>query len=110
MGLAENISFREEYNRTQIFLNPTRFEGGGLTTLEAMACGCPVITTPTGYGYDIREVIPNFVADTFAGFFAKYVLVSNERERYSKEALEYFKTFHDPNSFKSEWISLVEGL
>ena len=110
MGLIDNSSLKEAYNSASVFLNPTRFEGGGLTTLEAMACGCPVVTTPTGYGYDIKDVIQNFVADSFAGFFAKYNLVVNDRERYSKEALDYFWEFHDPSEFKEKWISLIEGI
>ncbi len=106
----ENKDLRKEYNLANIFLNPTRFEGGGLTTLEAMACGCPVLTTPTGYGFDIKKEINNFVADSFDEFFVKAFLVSNEREKYSKEALNYFKQFHNPEDFKKIWISLIKEI
>jgi len=110
MGFEDDKNFCGEYNQSQLLLNPSRFEGGGLTTLEAMACGCPVITTPTGYGYDIKAEIPNFVAEDISQFLAKYVLVTNEREKHSRQALEYFREFHDPQKFKSEWISLIEEI
>lgn len=31
------------YNRADVFVNPSRFESFGLTTVEAMACGTPVV-------------------------------------------------------------------
>lgn len=110
MDLVDNQGLGKEYNQAKIFLNPTRFEGGGLTNLEAMACGCPLITTPTGYGCDIRKEIPNFVAETFDEFMAKYLLVTNEREKYSEKALDYFNQFHNPKDFESKWVSLVESI
>jgi glycosyltransferase involved in cell wall biosynthesis len=110
MDLVDNQRLGKEYNQAKIFLNPTRFEGGGLTNLEAMACGCPLLTTPTGYGYDIRKEIPNFVAETFNEFMAKYLLVINEREKYSEKALDYFNQFHNPKDFESRWVSLVESI
>ncbi|MBI1871711.1 MAG: glycosyltransferase family 4 protein [Chlamydiae bacterium] len=36
------------YNRAQAFVFPSLYEGFGIPILEAMACGCPVITTRTG--------------------------------------------------------------
>ena len=103
----------KEYNKTPVFLNPTRFEGAGLTTLEAMASGCPVLTTPTGYGCDMRDVVPDFVVenpDDVEEWLTKIDILSADREKYSKEALDYFWKFHNPDDFKSKWLNLLENL
>lgn len=42
-GKSDNI--KEFYKNSDIFLFPTKFEPFGLVTLEACACGLPVITT-----------------------------------------------------------------
>lgn len=107
--IIENEELCSEYNKAEVLLFPSRFEGGSLIVLEAMACGCPVITTPTGYGYEVQREIPNFVAETFDEFMAKYLLVRNEREKYSKQAINYFWQNHSPEVFKKRWIDIVES-
>ncbi len=39
---------REIYSKSDVFVFPSRFEGWGLTPLEAMACKCAVVGTNTG--------------------------------------------------------------
>jgi glycosyltransferase involved in cell wall biosynthesis len=109
-GFIPNEKLACEYNKSKILIFPTRFEGGGLTSLEAMACGCPIITTPTGYGLELKSSIHNFVADSFDEFFVKSLLVSDERERYSKLAFDYFWSNHNPDEFKKNWINLIESI
>ena len=113
MGFRTNEDLSIEYSQAQLFLQPTRFEGGSLVTLEAMASGCPVLTTPTGYGYDIKRHIPNFVVsspDDTDEFLAKHNILTGNREDYRQKALEYFKKFHNPKTFKSEWVNLIESI
>lgn len=113
VGFADNGDLLDEYNKSQALLFPSRFEGGSLVSLEAMACGCPLITTPVGYGYDMKEVIPEFVADNagdIEGFIERYRLIKDNREKYSKQALDYFWENHNPEKFKKEWVDLIEGI
>lgn len=39
---------RSLYQQADLFIFPSREEGWGLTPLEAMACGCPVVGTNVG--------------------------------------------------------------
>jgi glycosyltransferase involved in cell wall biosynthesis len=111
-SFLNNNDLIQQYNQAAVFLHPSRFEGGSLVTLEAMACGCPILTTPVGYGPEIKNEIPNFVAspDNIEEIFAKYVIISNAREKYSKLARDYFIEYHNPESFKKQWIEVIEGI
>lgn len=56
-GLQEKVELKELisefelhdlYSRASVFLLPSRMEGWGLSIMEAMASGCPVVSTPVG--------------------------------------------------------------
>jgi glycosyltransferase involved in cell wall biosynthesis len=51
---AEKIRLLRE---CAVYLQPTRYEGFGLAILEAMSCGAPVVTSPSG-------AVPEVVGDT----------------------------------------------
>jgi L-malate glycosyltransferase len=42
----QRVIVEEIYNRSRVFLNPSMIEGFGLTSIEAMACGCALVTVP----------------------------------------------------------------
>ncbi|MDH4123732.1 MAG: glycosyltransferase family 4 protein, partial [Thermoplasmata archaeon] len=46
--MVSDSELRELYSRASVFLLPSRMEGWGLSIMEAMASGCPVIATPVG--------------------------------------------------------------
>jgi UDP-glucose:(heptosyl)LPS alpha-1,3-glucosyltransferase len=41
---------------------PTRYEGFGYVTVEGLACGVPVITTPVGWTRDFLRRCPDYSA------------------------------------------------
>jgi len=60
LGWLAPAALREEYQRCRAFLMPSRFEPFGLSALEAMACGAPVIAAAVGG-------LPEFITDQETG-------------------------------------------
>ncbi|MBX3736149.1 MAG: glycosyltransferase family 4 protein [Candidatus Didemnitutus sp.] len=54
-GLLSTAELARRLTRASIFVLPARYEGFGMATAEAMACGCAVVTTPTGFGADLQD-------------------------------------------------------
>lgn len=62
LGLRERVRFigfipdddiPALYNLADVFVFPSLYEGFGIPILEAMACGCPVVTSKTGCGPEV---------------------------------------------------------
>jgi len=60
LGWLDPDALREEYRRCSAFLMPSRFEPFGLSALEAMACGAPVVASRVGG-------LPEFITDGASG-------------------------------------------
>lgn len=62
--VGEHTDIERWYQALDLFVAPQRWEGFGLTPLEAMACGVPVIATDTGAfremicGIDPAHIVP----------------------------------------------------
>jgi glycosyltransferase involved in cell wall biosynthesis len=44
-GRVDDVELVNLYRTADVYVTPTRYEGFGLTLLEAMACGCPLVST-----------------------------------------------------------------
>jgi glycosyltransferase involved in cell wall biosynthesis len=53
LGWKDNKALNRLYNKATVYVMPSIVEGFGMTLLEAMACGCPVIATDSGGAVDI---------------------------------------------------------
>ncbi len=62
-GRLSNQEMGRTLSRCKAFLFPSLYEGFGMATAEAMACGCAVVVTPTGFGGSVRHGIEAFVCD-----------------------------------------------
>jgi len=41
--------------KAKVFFFPSQYEGFGIAIAEAMACSCAVVTTPTGFGAELKH-------------------------------------------------------
>lgn len=55
LGFVSNEELVGIYNLATVFVMPSLYEGFGLPVLEAMACGCPVITSKEGSLNEVAE-------------------------------------------------------
>ena len=54
LGFVDDATLPQLYRATEAFVYPSLFEGFGFPPIEAMACGCPVISSTRG---SLREVV-----------------------------------------------------
>lgn len=53
----------EVLTQAKVLLFTSLYEGFGMATTEAMACGCAVVVTPTGFGQAIRDGVDGFICN-----------------------------------------------
>lgn len=51
----------EVLSQSKVLLFPSLYEGFGMAITEAMACGCAVVVTPTGFGSCIQDGVDGYV-------------------------------------------------
>jgi len=97
IGFASEKEVIKLYNMADVFVFPSYYEGFGLPPLEAMACGCPVITSNTS---SLPEVVGNagimLNPNDIEGLAnAIYEVLNNEglREDMIKKGLDRAKLF-----------------
>ena len=50
-------------SQAKVLLLPSLYEGFGMATTEAMACGCVVVATPTGFAAEIHDGIDGYICN-----------------------------------------------
>jgi glycosyltransferase involved in cell wall biosynthesis len=86
LGFVDDASLPGLYRAADVFVYPSLFEGFGFPPVEAMACGCPVISSARG---SLREVVgnaaltvePENVTD-MADALARMAMATGERDRW----------------------------
>ena len=97
LGYVSNDELQSLYRHASFYLHPSLFEGFGLTVLEAMAAGCPVITSnvsslPEVAG-DAAVLVDPYSAESIAEAIRSFANDNALREAYRARGLERVKCF-----------------
>ena len=104
----------EYLQAADIFVFPTQKEAFGISLIEAMACGLPVIATPVGGLNDILVdeqnglvVEPGDEEELFSALDA-LILDRPRAEALGRMALNTVRTRYSVESVISEYVQLIE--
>ena len=85
------------YNLADVFVFPSLYEGFGFPTLEAMACGCPVVTTLTGCTPEVvgdaALLVDPYDVKQIAGAIEKIISDSSLRAELVQKGLQRSQQF-----------------
>jgi glycosyltransferase involved in cell wall biosynthesis len=84
LGRVDDDALVDLYRAADVLVSPARYEGFGLTPLEALACGTPAVIA-AGSGGLVEHTGP--VAEAVAGREGESWLAAVERARADREAL-----------------------
>ena len=73
-GHSRSATLIEFYNRAELFIYPSLYEGFGLPILEAMACGAPVISSAASSMPEVAGEAALFADPVDAQAFASQAL------------------------------------
>lgn len=88
LGFVSNDDLVALYNCATVFVMPSLYEGFGLPILEAMACGCPVITSKEGSLPEIAGDAAYYVDAYSIESIAKGIVAVFHDEKMQKELTE----------------------
>ena len=95
----QQMLVEEIYNRSRVFVSPSIQEGFGRTALEAMACGCALVTTDNGGSAEYAVpgetalVAPPMDAEALAEGVVTLLLDSERQAKMAKQAREHALSF-----------------
>ena len=85
------------YNMATVFVMPSLYEGFGLPILEAMQCGCPVVTTKEGslaeVGGNAPFYVDGYASDNIASGIQKIFSNKTLQQELSEKGLARAKEF-----------------
>ena len=101
------------YSAADVFVNPTLEESLGLTNIEALACGTPVVTFKSGGSPECINVDTGIVVDKgdLKGLVSAIVeIVTNSKQFYTKNCVQRAHSLFNKNDRYDEYIDLYKSL
>lgn len=116
-GKISESELNRQYNDADLFVIPTKeLEGFGLVTLEALACGVPVVATPVGANIEILSKFDNrlIAADMSIKSLAEVIirgleLLETDKE-LSKKCIEFVKKNYSWEKYALQIIDIYNDL
>src|ERR1035437_9696090 len=97
LGFVSMEELVQIYNLATVFAMPSLYEGFGLPILEAMACGCPVVTSKEGSLPEVAGEAVMYVdaydMDNISAGIQKVFKDENLQKELSEKGLEQVKKF-----------------
>ena len=97
LGFLPTEDLVKMYNSATVFVMPSLYEGFGLPIIEAMQCGCPIVTTDNG---SLQEVageaalyVDGYSVKSIAEGIKKVFLDKSLQESLSEKGLKQAKKF-----------------
>lgn len=94
------------YNLAKIFIWPSFYEGFGLPVLEAMACGCPVITTNNS---SLPDIVKNR-ALLIESFNVNNLYLTTNSLLKNKELYSFYKNKEFDKDYYNNWDRSAEKI
>lgn len=91
-GVVPNDELAGYYTGSEIVCHPSRYEGFGMTNLEAMACGSALVTTPYGVAEEVGDAERTHVSvepespNELAAVLEQLLNDTTRRDRLGREA------------------------
>lgn len=113
LGTLAPAELRYAYRAADCVVFPTRYEGFGYVTVEALACGVPVITTPAGWTRDFLRECPAYSAfivrpDVGSVTDALRRLDSRDGAPALARARAFIERENSLHTFNRRWLELIE--
>ena len=111
LGSVSNSDLACLYRKCDVFVLPSRFEGFGLTLLEAMSFGKPVVATNVGGIPEVVEdgrsgLLVDPDSDAIASGVEKLLSAPNLRNVFAKRSEKVLRKFSKRNCFAT--VKLIE--
>jgi glycosyltransferase involved in cell wall biosynthesis len=113
LGFVSGEELVQLYNLATVFVMPSLYEGFGLPVLEAMACGCPVVTSKEGslaeVAGDSAFYVDAYDMESIAKGIKKVFEDTNLQKELSEKGLENVKRFSWKNT-ASQTLKVYESV
>lgn len=114
LGVLAQEALAWAYAAADVVVLPTRYEGFGFVTVEGLACGVPVVTTPTGWARELGRHVPQYrsllvppQAEAIAATLSR--IGSAEVDRATAAAHAFVRQHNTVDAFERRWTDFLVG-